>query len=124
MGLFEMFWELDQRRRIRQLESQHEAMSRSGQDGRRQDTALEDRLERLSLVCHAMWGLLQNKCGVTDAELEREMLRLDLADGKQDGKHAAPLLNCSECTRQNNPTRRACLFCGAQLKPLLPFQGI
>ena len=53
------------------------AASSAGRDVR----ALEDRLERLSLVTMAMWSLLQDKTRLTEEDLLERVRTLDLMDG-------------------------------------------
>ncbi|MEM9884031.1 MAG: hypothetical protein AAF800_14050, partial [Planctomycetota bacterium] len=47
---------------------------------------LEDRFERLSLVCMAMWSLLQDKTDLTEADLLERVQTIDLMDGQADAK--------------------------------------
>ena len=50
---------------------------------------LEERVERLSLVCMAMWSLIQDKTDLTEKDLLNRVEQLDLMDGEADGKAAA-----------------------------------
>jgi len=73
---------------------------------------VEDRLQRLSLACEAMWSLLRDKFGVTDEELLNRLNELDLSDGQLDGKVRKPAVACPKCGRtiaRRNPT---CMYCG------------
>jgi hypothetical protein len=47
---------------------------------------LQRHVERLSLASQAMWELLQQWAGITEAELETKILEIDARDGRIDGK--------------------------------------
>jgi hypothetical protein len=49
---------------------------------------LEQRYERMKLVTAALWQLLKAHTGLTDADLKQYIEKVDLADGKLDGKIA------------------------------------
>ena len=97
---------------------QHEAASAAARDRqKRQSTRsvehLEDRLERLSLVCMAMWSLLQDKTHLTEEELLQRVKMLDMMDGTADGKATRTVQKCDKCGRTMSPRHRRCLYCGA-----------
>lgn len=75
-------------------------------------TQLEARVEKLSLVCMAMWSLLQDKTGVTEEELLERVKTLDLMDGVADGKATRTVSRCCQCGRTMSPRHRRCLYCG------------
>ncbi|MEM6459955.1 MAG: hypothetical protein AAF710_11265, partial [Planctomycetota bacterium] len=58
----------------------------SGRRAQREVQHLEDRFERLSLVCMAMWSLLQDKTDLTEADLLERVQTIDLMDGQADAK--------------------------------------
>lgn len=74
---------------------------------------LEDRIERLSLVCMAMWSLIQDKTGVTEEDLLERVRVLDLMDGVADGKATRTVAKCAKCGRTMSPRHRRCIYCGA-----------
>lgn len=76
-------------------------------------THLEDRLERLSLVCMAMWSLLQDKTGLTEEELLERVHTIDLMDGTRDAKATRGIARCPKCSRTLNQRHLKCLYCGA-----------
>jgi hypothetical protein len=94
------------------------AIEREGPDSVARDyVAMNERMERLVLVTHAMWTLLSEKLGVTEADLVKRLTDLDAADGTGDGKVSVttppPRCSCGAaiCRKMNR-----CLFCG---KPYL-----
>jgi hypothetical protein len=75
---------------------------------------MEDRIERLSLVCMAMWSLIQDKTRLTEEDLMERVRMIDLMDGVEDGKAARTVQKCHACNRTMSPKHQRCLYCGAQ----------
>ena len=73
--------------------------------------ALQQRTDRLVLVVHAMWTLMTEKLGITDADLVKRMTDLDAADGTVDGRVTLPPVRCS-CGAMVCRKLNRCLFCG------------
>ena len=75
--------------------------------------ATQERMDRLVLVTRAMWTLLSEKMGVTEADLVKRLTELDAADGAADGQvtAASPPVRCS-CGAAICRQMRRCLFCG------------
>jgi len=75
--------------------------------------ALEDRLDKLLLVCMAMWSLLQERAELTEEELLEKVKEIDLRDGVPDGKITTKVAKCPKCKRVMSPRHGRCLYCGA-----------
>jgi hypothetical protein len=73
-------------------------------------------VERLYMVVHAMWELLKDKAGLTDADLEAKVLEIDMRDGRLDGQDATQtaMLTCRNCGRAIQSGQSHCPWCGAQ----------
>lgn len=84
----------------------------------------EQKLARLSLITEALWQLLKTKLGCTDEELRDEITRLDLLDGKLDGRKTPTLAECGKCQRPNAPGRDRCIYCGQPFSGGSPFAGV
>jgi hypothetical protein len=80
---------------------------------RREVDQLEERIDRLALVCMAMWSLMQDKTRVTEEELMERVKAIDLMDGVEDRKATRTVAKCSKCSRTMSPRHRRCLYCGA-----------
>ncbi len=76
---------------------------------------LRVRLDRLALVCSAMWELLQEKTGATADDLAKRIRQIDLRDGRADGKIGTRIRTCPQCHHANSPTIAKCIYCGAEL---------
>ena len=73
-------------------------------------------VERLYLVVHAMWELLKDRAGLTDADLEAKVQEIDMRDGRLDGQDATQtaMLTCRNCGRTIQSGHLHCPWCGAQ----------
>jgi formate-dependent nitrite reductase cytochrome c552 subunit len=78
---------------------------------------LEQRYERMRLVTAALWQLLKAHTGLTDADLKQYIEKVDLADGKLDGKIARKggAMDCPHCTRRILKTAVVCPWCSKRL---------
>ena len=73
---------------------------------------LEDRVDRLSLICMAMWSLMQDKTNLTEQDLMDRVKMIDLMDGKADGKATKTVSKCTRCDRPMNVRHKKCIYCG------------
>lgn len=77
---------------------------------------LEQRVARLEMVCEAMWNLIRDKTQLTDAQLHQQVARLDLSDGKADGRVSKGPLDCPQCRKTNARRHEFCMWCGTVLR--------
>ncbi|MBI1318657.1 MAG: hypothetical protein GC168_06880 [Candidatus Hydrogenedens sp.] len=80
---------------------------------------LTEQVERLSLLNQALWELLSEKTGLTDADLERRARDIDLRDGKADGKMTRTAVRCPSCSRVNSSRHGQCMYCGTLFEKML-----
>ena len=74
--------------------------------------------ERLYLVVQAMWELLKDKAGLTDADLDAKVQEIDMRDGRLDGQDSTQTdpLTCRQCGRTILSGQAQCSWCGTQAK--------
>jgi len=93
--------------------------SRGASDGRRASTkadALEARLDRLAMLCEALWTLVRDELKLTDEALLDRINAIDLTDGRLDGKaDRGSALTCHACHRTVSRRFAKCMYCGAVL---------
>lgn len=79
---------------------------------------LEKRYERMRLVTTALWQLLKAHTGLTDADLKQYIEKVDLADGKLDGKidRRAGAIDCPHCSRRILKSAVVCPWCSQRLR--------
>ena len=72
--------------------------------------------ERLYLVVQAMWKLLKDKAGLTDADLDAKVQEIDMRDGRLDGQDSTQTdpLTCRQCGRTILSGQAQCSWCGTQ----------
>src|SRR5688500_9336994 len=92
-------------------------------DDERRD--LERRYERLRLVTVAMWALLKEHSGLTEADLRKFVNQIDLIDGKLDGKLSRNkgVIDCQKCERRIVKSALVCVYCGTANSTGEPFHG-
>jgi hypothetical protein len=73
---------------------------------------MEEKFDRLALICRAMLELLEERTGLTDQDLVKKIAEVDIRDGKADGKMTAKAKPCPSCGSMMSPRFNRCLFCG------------
>jgi len=74
---------------------------------------LEERVDKLVIICTAMWSLIQDKTKLTEKDLIDRVEAIDAADNVVDGKVTRGVLRCHACNRAMSPRHSRCIFCGA-----------
>ena len=82
-------------------------------DGPYDERLLADRLDRLALICMAMWSLIQSETNLTEDDLLQRVKEIDLMDGSTDGKITRKVLRCETCTRPVSSRHTRCIYCGS-----------
>ncbi len=85
--------------------------------------ALHERIDRLSLVCEAMWGLLGLSSGLSERDLVTAITELDGADGSADGIRTRQARQCA-CGAKVGHRLKACQFCGEPAPLTSVFEAI
>jgi hypothetical protein len=99
----------------RQNPDDGESVSRAATDVRTQNEFIQCDVEKLFMLTEALWTILKEKHGCTDAELVQRVQEIDLRDGKLDGKVAKVKPDCPKCSRKLMGKRPVCLYCGAEV---------
>lgn len=92
-----------------------ESVSRAATDVRAQNEIIQCDVEKLFMLTEALWTILKEKHGCTDAELVQRVQEIDLRDGKLDGKVTKVIPDCPKCGRKLMGKRPVCLYCGAEV---------
>ena len=108
-------WNIFQSLQIRSTQTVADDASYKSRRNEKDIALLEEKIDALSLACHAMWELLKEKNGVTNELLDSKIQELDLKDGKLDGKLALNIKNCPECGHKINKRHTNCFYCGADI---------
>jgi len=70
---------------------------------------MSERVDKLMLICEAMWSLVKEKTELTDADLQQRVQQIDLASHSQE--HTT-VQTCPQCQRTMSTRYRRCLYCG------------
>jgi hypothetical protein len=70
-------------------------------------------VDRLQMICEAMWTIVKLRTGAAEEELAKLVEEIDLRDGKVDGKSVKPPMACKMCGRAVSVRTSVCLYCGA-----------
>jgi hypothetical protein len=84
-------------------------------------SALEHRYERMQLVMVALWSLLKEHTGLTDADLKRFMHAAEAVASDIHGNPA--VMNCPHCHRIIRKSATTCVWCGGSIETGNAFQG-
>ena len=99
----------------RQNPDDGESVSRAATDVRTQNEFIQCDVEKLFMLTEALWTILKEKHGCTDAELVQRVQEIDMRDGKLDGKVTKVKPDCPKCSRKLMGKRPVCLYCGAEV---------
>ncbi len=116
MGLLGFLWDLQQQRRIDELETRVSSTA-SAQRGQREELVEERlgrRIDALVLVNMALWSLVSEKLGCTDQDLQDRVREIDLRDGNLDGRVTTPPRACPGCGRTISARHSRCIYCGKE----------
>ena len=84
----------------------------SARSAERRTAELAEQVDKLTIICAAMWELLQEKTGLSEQQLADRMAEIDLRDGTADGKITATARTCGKCGRRVAMRHMRCLYCG------------
>ena len=85
---------------------------------------LEDRLDKLTLICMGMWSFLAESNKVTEEDLIKRVTQIDLEDGVADGKVTKQVARCDRCDRVMSPRHKRCIYCGTERLTLSAFDKL
>lgn len=81
---------------------------------------ISERINRLVLVCAAMWSILE-ETGATEEQLKARIAEIDASDNVLDNQITARAARCAGCDSMIAPGLTACQFCG---EPLQEGEGV
>ena len=85
---------------------------------------VERRLDKLTLICMAMWSYLTEKFQLSEEDLMERVKTIDLMDGEADGKLKRQIAQCPRCNRIMSPRHTKCLYCGGERLTLTAFDDV
>jgi len=82
---------------------------------------LNEKIDRLAMICAAMFELLQPTTGITDVQLAAKIREIDERDTQADGRTTSRGRPCPKCGATMSPRFGRCLFCGYSDPSASPF---
>ena len=122
--MYDIFWNMRQDRQIRAVGLEADASTSHAKNARQASISLEARVDKLSLVCQAMWSLIQDSTDLTEQDLAKRVTDLDMLDGRLDGRIGRGVIKCSECGSAICQKFNKCLFCGKAAGDASTFSGV
>ena len=123
MGAFDLYQQHRIRRTDQRLaanESNNEHRYRRNRDDIDQ---LHARIDKLLLINEALWQLVAESTGLTDAQLTERVRQLDQIDGVEDGRRQPMASDCA-CGAKVNPKSPICQYCGAGVRERSVFDTV
>ena len=105
-------WDAYQSSQISGLNSRIDQLQDAGareQAALRVATEMEQKIDRLALICRAMFELMP---GISEEQLKAKIQEIDLRDGQADGRMTPRGKRCPKCDAMMSPKFGRCLFCG------------
>ena len=122
--MFNLLWDLHQQSRISQLEEKVSRVQPQTDRASNDFIALEERLDKPTLINMAVWSLLMEHTPLTEEDLLQRVHDIDMTDGKLDGKVRQQVQECPQCHRILSQKHRKCLYCGYKAKSSGVFDGV
>jgi len=116
-----IFWEWYQQGRIAEADQK---ATRAKSVAEQSSREMQHRVDALVLANAAMWSIMSEKLGVTEAQLIQRMRDLDAADGRIDGRAGPSKSSCKACRREVVPRNGLCIYCGAKVAEVGAFEKI
>ena len=110
MGLF---WGRSLSRDLSNASARAEQGAMTAEEARARVLDLEAKVSKLTLVNQALFELIAQRTGITEAELIDRVNEIDLRDGQLDGRptHDVPIV-CQQCGRSYSRRHNHCFYCG------------
>ncbi len=110
MGLF---WQYGIGRSLADASIRAEQGYNTAEEARAHVLDLESRVQKLTLINHALFELVAQRTGITEAELIDKVNEIDLRDGALDGRPSVePPVVCDQCGRSYSRRHNHCFYCG------------
>jgi hypothetical protein len=110
MGLF---WRYNIGQSVADASARAEQGVMTAEEARARVLNLEAKVSKLTLVNHALFELIAERTGITEADLIDRVNEIDLRDGRMDGRPSPETpLTCEQCGRSYSRRHNHCFYCG------------
>lgn len=84
----------------------------------------DEKINKLALCCQAMWELIQQNTDLTEADLNKKVMEIDMRDGVNDQHMSPKAKTCPRCDSKISVKFQRCLFCGYVDEETSPLKSI
>lgn len=123
MDFFDLYQQGQLKQHARGLRQTAEDISDQRRQTDLQLSNADQRVDRLALICEAMWDLMREHTTLTDEDLANKLAELDMSDGNKDGRRQQISAACV-CGAMVNARSEICQFCGADAPQRSMFNAI
>lgn len=110
MDFFDLYQQRQLKNHSRGLRQTAEDISDTRRHAGDQLAMAEERVDRLTLLCEAMWEVLSATTDLTMSDLAEKVSQLDQVDGVADGRRQHRATDCA-CGAKINARAAICQFC-------------
>ncbi len=107
-----LLFDLWQQREIQNTRQVAERASERNSQTRDDIHSLSRKIETLALTNQALYEILRDHLGITEAQVIQKMKEIDRRDGSTNGMMNPVLASCRKCGRQVNTSMKKCIHCG------------
>jgi hypothetical protein len=97
-----MFWELYQQSKTADAKDSAEKAHLKVEGYETEIEKVRDQMNRLAFACQSLWELVREKTDLTEKDLQKKILEVDLRDGRINCKMGAKNFSCPACSRNTN----------------------
>ncbi len=110
--MIDLLWDIHQNAQISSLQNEITSKNNNNERLNQKLEGVVKQVRRLTLMNQALWELLQEKMGLTEAEFLAKITEVDGRDGQVDGKLTSARMTCPSCQRpQLGRKNDRCDFC-------------
>ncbi len=123
MNFLDLYQQQQIRGQARDLRQTEDNISRNRRHTNDQVEGTEERVDRLLLLCEAMWELITETTSLTTEDLAAKAHELDMSDGTKDDRRQRMATTC-HCGAKINPKADICQFCSAPAPERSAFEAV
>ncbi|MBN1671723.1 MAG: zinc ribbon domain-containing protein [Kiritimatiellae bacterium] len=112
-----LFREMDQYRRISDAKAAAEKSGTAAKRAAEELELLQRKLAKLTLICRAMWSLLQQQHTLSEQDLWQRMQELEQRDRDRTSQGTREAPKCPKCGRAISLEHSRCMYCGTEGMP-------
>ncbi len=112
-GMIDLFWELQQQRRIRDTKDSAARAKRRTINVNSEVKELHRSVNKLILINQALWEIIAKTHDLDTKVLIDKVNEIDLRDGTLDRKLKRKVRKCESCGRTLHRGHDKCLYCGS-----------